>query len=203
MQKLGKNIFDGLTTAWDGLWIIWITEIFWILLCLPIVTIPAAFAGQYYTMHELVNGETVEWRTFFEGIKLFFWPAVRWTVVNLLVILTLGIYILFLSSSASSSGLDWLSGIPLGLLVIWLIINGFTFPFMLNQENPSYGMALRNSLIFYLKWPFQALAFILINAVVIGLSIWLVIPWIILTASFTALMASVVIKNKLEEVKTG
>jgi hypothetical protein len=199
MGNLGKDLINGFLTAWDGFWTLWMSELFWIALCLPVVTIPAAFAGLYYTMNQLANGESLEWRTFFEGVKLYFWPAVRWTVINLLVIALLGLYTLFLVSSATVSGQDWMqaaSGIPFGLLVIWLAINAFTFPFMLAQENPSYRMALRNSLIIYLKWPVYTLAFLLVIAAVHGLSIWLVVPWAILTASFTALMACVCVKNK-------
>ena len=202
--NLSKDLIEGFLTAWDGFWTVWMSQLLWIGLCLPVVTIPAAFAGMYYIMHQLANGESLEWRTFFEGIKLYFWPAMRWAGINLLVIASLGLYTLFLISSVNISGQDWVqaaSGIPFGLLVIWLAVNAFTFPFMLVQENPSYRMALRNSLILYLKWPVYALAFILVNAVVIGLSVWLVIPWLILTTSFTTLMACVCVKNKAHQTQ--
>jgi hypothetical protein len=204
MRKLGKVLWSGLLTAWDGLWIVWMTEIFWFLLCLPIITIPAAFAGMYYTMDQLANGESVDWHTFFEGIKLNFWPGVRWVVINALVIFILYFYFFYLGQTGLNSDqtlLQTLSGIPLGLIVIWTALNAFTFPLMLHQEKPAYSTALRNSLGFYLKWPGYTLAFLLINGIVIGLSVWLVVPWFILTVSFTALMASVLVINKIEEAK--
>jgi hypothetical protein len=200
MGNLVKDLTEGFVTAWDGFWTAWMAELFWIGLCLPVVTIPAAFAGLYYTMFQLANGESLEWRTFFEGIKLYIWPALRWTGINLLVIAVLGSYTLYLTTSVNISGQDWVqaaSGIPFGLLVIWVAVNAFTFPFMLAQEKPSYRMALRNSLTLYLKWPVYAIVFILVNGIVIALSVWLVVPWLIFTTSFTALMACVCVKNKV------
>jgi len=205
MRKLGKVIWYGLVTAWDGFWIVWLAEVFWFLLCLPVITAPLAFTGLYYTMHQLANGESVDWRTFFEGIKLYLWPGIRWTVINALVILILYFYFFYLgqtganASSSDQATLQALSGVPLGLIVLWAAINGLTFPLMLRQEKPNYRTALRNSLVFYLKWPGYTLAFLLINGIVIALSVWLLVPFMVLTVSFTALMACVLVKNKVEE----
>jgi hypothetical protein len=204
MGNLGKNIIEGFITYWDGFWTAWWVQILWIALCLPVVTIPLAFAGLYHTMYQMANGESLEWNTFFEGIKLYWWPAIRWGLVNFLVIALLGSYTLSLVSSGNGLGQDWeqvASGVTLGLLVIWLAINAFTFPFMLAQESPSYRQALRNSMILYLKWPVYTLAFVVVIAAVIGLSVWLLVPWVILTSSLAALMACVCVKNKVSVIQ--
>ncbi len=197
-------MLGGLYTAWDGFWMLWLANIFWILLCLPIITAPAAFAGLYYTMHELANGESVEWNTFFEGIKRYFWPGLRWFVANLVMVVGLiSYFLLFASSDNITQNISQvLSGLPVGLLIVWGVINAFTFPLMLEQEKPSYLTALRNSIAFYVKWPGYTLAFILFNAAVIALCIWLRVPILILAGSLTALMACVCVKNKIEEAKT-
>ncbi len=203
MRRIWKVIFSGLVTAWDGFWIVWLADVLWCALCLPIITAPAAFTGLYYTMHELAYGESVDWKTFFEGIKLYFWAGLRWFGFNLLALGVLAFYFLFFSSNNNLT-LDFrqtLSGIPLGLLILWGIINAFTFPLMLVQEKPSYRTALRNSLVFYIKWPGYTLAFVVFNAAVIALSVWLRVPILILAGSLTALMACICVKNKVEETK--
>ncbi len=204
MRNTWKAILNGLYTAWDGFWMLWLANILWILLCLPILTAPAAFAGLYYTTHEMANGESVEWRTFFEGIKRYFWPGLRWFVANLLVAVVLVFYFLFFSSGGNPSQniSQVLSGLPVGLLIVWGVINAFTFPLMLEQEKPSYLTALRNSVVFYMKWPGYTLAFILFNSAVIALCNWLQVPTLIIAGSLTALMACVCVKNKVVESGT-
>ncbi len=205
MRYVWKIMLGGLYTAWDGFWMLWLANILWFVLCLPIITAPAAFAGLYYTMHEIAYGESVEWRTFFEGIKRNFWPGLRWFGANLLVVFVLLFYFLFFSSTGNFAQdvSQVLSGLPVGLLVVWGVINAFTFPLMLEQEKPSYLTALRNSVVFYIKWPGYTLAFILFNAAVIGLCIWLQVPTLIIGGGLTALMACVCVKNKVEESKSS
>ncbi len=203
MRKIGKIMLKGLYTAWDGFWILWLANIFWFLLCLPIITAPAAFAGLYYTAHQLANDESVDWKTFFEGIKRYFWPGLRWFMANILVAFVLGFYFLFFSSGGGLSQVpkQVLSGVPVGLLIAWGIINAFTFPLMLVQEKPSYLTALRNSLVFYMKWPGYTLAFVVFNAAVIAFCVWLQVPILIILGSLTALMACVCVRYKLEETR--
>ncbi len=201
MRNIGKIMLGGLYTAWDGFWLLWLANVLWFVLCLPIITAPAAFAGLYYTTHQIAYGESVDWKTFFEGIKRYFWPGLRWFMANLLVAFVLGFYFLFFSSSGNLSQVtnEILSGVPFGLLIVWGIINAFTFPLMLEQEKPSYLNALRNSLVFYLKWPGYSLAFVVFNAAVIALCAWLQVPILIILGSLTALMTCVCVKYKVEE----
>ncbi len=206
MRKIWKVMLGGLYTAWDGFWMLWLVNIVWFILCLPVVTIPLAFTGLYYTMHEMANGESVDWKTFFEGIRRYFWAGLRWFGFVFLVAFVLAFYFLFFSSSGGSLTEDFkqiLSGVPAGLVIVWAIINAFTFPLMLEQEKPAYLNALRNSMVFYLKWPGYTLAFILFNAAVIALCIWLQVPILIVAGSLTALMACVCVKTKVEESKTA
>lgn len=198
MKAAGQMIYKALVIAWDGAWVIWLSELFWLALSLFIVTAPAAAAGMYYTMKELAYGESISWKTFFIGARRCFWASYRWAGFNLLAIGALAFYAWFFSSARADWG-QTISGIPLGLMILWAVIQTFTFPFMLEQEKPSYRNALRNSVAFFLKWPGFALGIILFNAVILGLSIWLRFPWGILTFSLTALVACYGLKEKLAE----
>jgi len=203
MLSAGKKLWYGILTAWDGFWSLWLANIFWLLLCLPIITMPLAFTGLYFSMHELANGESMEWSTFFAGIRQHFWLGMRWFAFTFTVILLLIFYFNYLGTASANSNEPWLdaaAGIPLGLLILWLILNTFTFPLMLEQQKPSFLAALRSSVAFYLKWPGCTLAFVLFNAAVIALCTWLYIPWLILGASLTALMANMYVRDRIEEV---
>jgi hypothetical protein len=197
-RELNRSLF----IFWDGFWVIWLADVLFVVGCLPIITAPAAFAGMFYTMNELAGGESVDWTTFFTGAKQYFWAGYRWVAANLLVGSVLIFYIFFLINPEGPFDQnlgDVLSGIPIALLVIWGLLNFFTFPLMLAQEKPSYRQALRNSVVVYLKWPGFTLLFGLLMAVIIGLSIWLIFPWFIFGVSLPALLSCIWIKFKIEK----
>jgi hypothetical protein len=202
MVKAGRLIYQGLLAAWDGFWIVWLSDVLWLILCLPIITIPYAFSGLYACTHGLAYGESLDWKSFFSGAKRYLGTSLRWTGFNLLVILVLVFYIWFFYTTGRSlfpSGLEFLIYIPVVLIFFWWIINMYTFPFMLAQQKPSYIQALRNSLVLFLKWPGIALGFSLINLAVIALSILLRFPWIVLGASLPALLACVCVKYVISQ----
>jgi hypothetical protein len=202
MEKAGRMIYEGLLIAWDGFWAIWVAELLWLVFCLPLVTMPLAFAGLYGCAHALAHGESISWRTFFFGMKRHLGAALRWSGFNLLVILLLAFYVWFFSTSKGGLvqvGRGMLSGVPAGLLALWLLFNQFTFPFMLAQENPSYLNALRNSLVMFLKWPGVTTGFTLFNLAVLALSLWLRFPWLVFSGSLTTLMACLCVKSSVDQ----
>ena len=202
MAKAGRLLHDGFLLMWDWFWIVCLSNLFWLVLLIPVITIPLAFAGLYSCAHGIVHGESVEWSSFFTGIKKHFSSSLRWTGANLLVLFVLGFYVWFFAEQGTTTSRlqTTLIGSCYVIAFLWGCINMFTFPFMLVQRRSSYLNALRNSAVLFLKWPGQALAFTLFNLIVIGLSLWLRFPWFILGASLPALMACLCVKDVVEQV---
>jgi hypothetical protein len=197
MAKAGRLIYQGLLVAWDGFSIVWLSDVLWLLFCLPIITIPLAFAGLYTCANGLAYGESLEWKSFFSGMKGHLGASLRWAGFNVLVIFVLVFYTWFFSFPGRNllpSGVAFIMYIPVVLIFLWWIVNLYTFPFMLAQQKPSYIQALRNSLVMFLKWPGIALGFTLFNIIVIALSILLRFPWLVLGASLPALLACLCVK---------
>ncbi len=197
MDKAGRLIYQGLLTAWDGFWMIWLSDVLWLVFCLPVITIPLAFAGLYACANGLACGESLDWKTFFVGMKRNLGISLRWSGYNLLVILLLVFYIWFFSSAGRSlfrSGSEVLIYIPVFLIFLWWLINLYTFPFMLAQEKPSYPQALRNSLVLFLKWPGLTLGVTLFIILIFVLSTLLRFPWVVLGASLPAVLACFCVK---------
>jgi hypothetical protein len=202
LARAGRLIYDGFLIMWDGFWMVWLSNLFWLLLLIPVVTIPLAFAGLYASAHGIVYGESLEWQSFFAGIKKYFGASLRWTLSNLLVLFLLGFYAWFFTtqSDAATDRPSTLVGVSLALALLWWILNMYTFPFMLVQAKPSYLNALRNSAVLFIKWPGQALGFTLFNLLVIGLSLWLRFPWLVFGASLPALMCCLCVKDVVDQV---
>lgn len=203
MARAGRLIYDGLLIMWDGFWMVWLSNLFWLLLLIPVLTIPMAFAGLYACAHGIAHDESLDWRSFFTGIKKHFGASLRWTLANVFVVFLFGFYTWFFttqSDPAAGRSNIWV-GITLALALLWWILNMYTFPLMLAQEKPSYLNALRNSTILFIKWPGQVLGFTLFNLVVIFISIWLRFPWLIFGASLPALMACLCIKDIVDQLQ--
>jgi uncharacterized protein YjeT (DUF2065 family) len=202
VARAGRLIYDGFLVMWDGFWMVWLSNLFWLALMIPVITIPLAFAGLYACAHGIVYGESLEWRSFFRGIKKNFNASLRWTGANVFVLGIFVFYIWFFSYRINNLADAWrgLGSFFIGLALLWWGLNMFTFPFMLVQAKPSYLNALRNSAVLFLKWPGQAWGFTLFNFVVIGLSLWLRFPWLIFGASLPALMACLCVKDVIEQL---
>jgi len=199
MARAGRLIYDGFLLMWDGFWIVWLSNLFWLALLIPVITIPLAFAGLYTCAHGLAHGESLEWQSFFTGIKKYFGASLRWSGANLLVFFVLTFYIWFFSFRGNNPTDVW-RNVFIVLALLWSALNMYTFPFMLVQQKPSYLNALRNSAILFLKWPGQALGFTLFILLVIGLSLWLRFPWLVFGASLPALMSCLCVKDIVDQV---
>ena len=202
MARAGRLIYDGLLIMWDGFWIVWLSNLFWLVLLLPVVTIPLAFAGLYACAHGLVHGESLDWQSFFTGIRKHVGSSLKWTIANVFVLFLAGFYIWFFTTQSdppAGRSSTWVS-LSLAFALLWWILNMYTFPFMLVQEKPSYLNALRNSVVLFVKWPGQALGFTLFNLVVILLSFWLRFPWLVFGASLPALMACLCVKDIVDQL---
>jgi hypothetical protein len=202
MEKAGRLIYQGFLIAWDGFWVVWLSDLLWVAFCLPLVTAPLAFAGLYECAHALAEGKSTTWRTFFSGIKRHWGASYRWSAFNMLVVLILAFYFWFFSPQKGSlAGLtsSLIGGLPLALIALWWLFNQYTFPFMLVQKKPSYRNALRNSLVMFLKWPGVTLSFTFFNFALIVMSLWLRFPWLVFGASLPALMACLCVKHSVEQ----
>lgn len=203
MARAGRLIYDGFLLTWDGFWVVWLSNLFWLALLIPVITAPLAFAGLYACAQGVVYGESLDWKSFFGGIKKHFGASLRWAGVNLLVFSVLAFYVWLFSGGENSLSASWrnFGGVPLVIGALWLVVNMFTFPFMLVQEKPSYRNALRNAIVLFLKWPGQSMGFVLFNLVVVALSLWLRFPWLVFGASLPALMACICVKDIVDQVK--
>lgn len=196
-------IYDGLLTMWDEFWIVWLSNLFWLLLLVPVITIPLAFAGLYACAHEIVHGESPGWRCFFTGIKRNLGASLRWALANAFALFIIGFYMWFFRTQMdhATNQSSTLVGISVAITFLWWILNMYTFPLMLVQAKPSYLNALRNSAVMFIKWPGQTLGVTLFNLLVIAISFWSRFPWLVFGASLPALMACLCIKDIVDQVQ--
>jgi uncharacterized membrane protein YesL len=166
------------------------TNLLWFVLTLPLITAPPAAAGLYYVTNRLAHRRSASWRTFFEGFRSAFWLGWRWALTNLLALAVLGgSYWLYGRIGAGWSG--WVQGLLLGLAVLWGLLQTYTFPLLLEQDDRRMLTALRNSVVLFVKYPVTSLGLALLVALLIVVSTLLLPPsWLLATASLGAYLAN-------------
>jgi hypothetical protein len=173
-------LWDALRAAYDSASEIIISNILWFLLSIPIVTAPAAAAGAYSNAYRLAIGKPATAQSFMKGIRKFGWAGYRFFFMNLLVFLALFFYLYFFGQIRTQWAV-WVQGIVIGISIIWLLLNIFTFPLYLAQEEKKLLVALRNSVVFYIKMPGLCLSLISFLLLFLALSTLLGVPWLLFT----------------------
>ena len=163
-----------------------VSNIFFVLMLLPIVTIPPAFGGLNYAASQLVINEPVNRQTFFEGFKKYFQSSFVWFFTNVIVV---GILLFNIDLSIQSHQVLWLQylrGIYWILLGVWMLLQIYTFPLMIQQEKPRFILALRNSAILWFKHSIFSLLLSVIISILVIISIYLFPLWFVISASLIA-----------------
>ncbi|MBT2736669.1 YesL family protein [Bacillus sp. ISL-7] len=141
------NIFDSRFYAVvDRLSNLFILNLFWIISCLPIVTIAPATSAMYSVVRQWkLNQDTSVVRNYFryfkENFKQSFLIGIIWMLLAVLL------YFNYFYLNQDQSGLKFLMIIPLIIIsVVFLIISTFLFPVMTHYSATWKG-AIKNSFL--------------------------------------------------------
>ena len=169
-------------------------SIFWLLGCIPVVTVGASFAALYdATYRGFRRGEKHSWGRFWQVYKDSWKPGILPTAV-FLAVLTLVIKVLVaLWNSAVGGVLPWMlfSGLAfVGILVIGIL--SVLFPMLSRFENP-FPTLLKNTLFLAMANLPRTLALGVLNAASALACAFYVLPLFFLP-SLAALIGSVLIE---------
>jgi hypothetical protein len=166
------------------------TNLLWFALTLPLITAPPAAAGLYYVTNRLAHRRSAGWRTFFEGFRSAFWLAWRWALTNLLALAMLG-GSTWLYGKMGAAWSSWAQGLLLGLAVLWGLLQTYTFPLLLEQEDRRMVTAVRNSIVLFIRYPVTSLGLAFLIVLLMVVSTLLLPPsWLLVTASLGTYLAN-------------
>ncbi|MGE5223874.1 MAG: DUF624 domain-containing protein [Omnitrophica WOR_2 bacterium] len=175
-------------------------NLLWAVFTLLIVTAPPAFAGLYYVAHQLTHEELISPRTFLEGFRTYFWLSWRWFLVFIGMLGLLLINFWFYRN-IDTAWAPWMQGFFLGLMILWLLINLYSFPILLEQSDKSVRLALKNSLVVFMRTPGTSLSLVLFLLVLAILSTILQIPWLLFTPSLSAYLITRFLFQSIEQIQ--
>ena len=148
-----------------------IVSLYWVLCCLPVVTVMPACAALYHTVHKVIfgngNGVTRDFCSAFEGALK---PGVAWTILVEVVgaLVAFGIYTGTRIWAVGLFGTVYMAaGVLIGFVCLSTLI--FMAP-ALSRFEGGVSVVLRLAMYFAMKNPVRAAWF----AVLLGLSFWCV-----------------------------
>lgn len=167
-----------------------VSNLLWVLLILPVVTIPPAFAGLYYSTSKLAHNQSGSSQIFFEGFKKYFRTSYYWFFSNVIVV---GLLLFNIDLSIQNAHLAWLqlfSGVSWVILAVWVLLQIYTFPLLIRQEVPRITLALRNSAILWFKNVRFSLLLSVIILLLVLASIYLYPLWFVITAGLIVYLSN-------------
>jgi hypothetical protein len=192
-----------LSDLWDEMYVLVVVNVLWVALNVLVVTGPPATAGLFVLTHRLACGKAVGLRDFFEGLRRYFWRSWLWAAVAGAGFFILGGDVVLIGSLSSTNYVIAIQGFFLMLLFLWAFVLLYAFPVILEQEQPSLRLALRNALVlFATNQAFSATLFGLALLVAL-LSTLLVAPWGIITVVFLALLGNHAVLDRLAAWRAG
>ncbi len=202
-----KNVQEMLQ---DELWIgyyraidLILLNLIWFVASVPLITAVPALGALFYATNQMVHTGSGNWRSFIEGFRQHFWMSWRWGLINAAV---LGFLILSLwfYGHVDSPWAGAIRLIVIGLLVLWIELQLFTFPLLLEQADQRFVVALRNSGVFFLRWPGAAVGVSLLIALVALPSVLIFPPaWIFISASLCTYLSNRAVIQAIQRIKSS
>ncbi len=173
----------------------------WFVTSLLLVTAIPAAGALFYATNQLAHGKPASWSTFFEGFRWSLRRSWAWGLLNLLVVLVVLGYLYIFAQQFEGGLRIWASALVLAALYLWLSMQLYTFPLLLEQEQPRLRLALRNAAVMLLKRPLYTFgATALLIALAAGTTLMLAPAWFLITGSFSAYLANAATLNTLAAV---
>jgi hypothetical protein len=154
--------------TWQEFGSILIINLFFLLGNILILGGPPATLALFFYGNRIAHGEIANERDFLGAVRTYWGTAWRWGLMNLLVIgLLVADYYLTGRIVASPNFVQFLQGLYVALLLLWLLLQLFALPFLFEQTEPRVLQALRNAALFVGR----NLLFVLVLAFLLVLSL--------------------------------
>jgi uncharacterized membrane protein YesL len=158
-----------LVEAFDNTYELIIINALWLVFTVLVLTAPPAAAGLVYATNQLAHKKSASWRTFFEGFRKYIWTSYLWGISNIFVLVTFFLGIDFYGQFE----VEWLlciRGLFIGLLIPWVLLQVYTLPLLIEQDEQRLTLALRNSSVLYLRNPGFSIGLVFVLAILFYIS---------------------------------
>ena len=190
MVKLAlRTTLITLRDLWEEMHVLILCNLVWTLSIVPIVTLPAATGAMFFVANKIADGRVASFSDFKHGFRAYFRESSALGGLNLLLFLVVVANLRFYGRY-SGIGFRLIQIGILYVLVLWVLMQLYIFPLLLEQEIPSLRLAIRNALLLILKHPVFSLIIGVAAMAVVFLSGFLMLPIVILMTATLALLGN-------------
>jgi uncharacterized membrane protein YesL len=193
LQVIGQALRDW----WDDWVNMVVIGLIWLLSWVTIVFGPPATFGVYYVTNRLAHGRSLGLRGLLEGGRRYFLKSWQWMLLNLMVAAVLAVNIWFYGQ-LDAGWAGTVRAFPLFLSLAWLVVQFYALPYLMEQEEKSLRLALRNGLFTFLAAPFYTAVVAGLAALIAVLSVWLVVPALLGSLCLIAALGNRAVRERLE-----
>ncbi len=167
-----RVLWQAIRDFYDEMFVMVGANLLWVVMAIPVVTIPLGNAGMMYLTNQIAHHKSIEFRMFFQGIKEY------WAKSYLLALLNVLAAVLFYANmrfygQMNASWASVIQGLFVGLFVIWCLIQIYVFPMLMEQQEPRLLLALRNAAFLAFASPIPTIVLAVLLIVVAALCIGL------------------------------
>lgn len=175
---------------------IW-ANVLWVLLSLPIVTAPAAWAGLVRMSYHAYRSPAPSMDAFWQGFRENLKRGAALAILNLLVI---GVNVINIAAYRDVPGAEanLLRAVWTITLVVWLGLQFYLWPLMERMEQPAITGGLRNAAVMMARNPLYTAVAWLIAFLIVVLCILLTPAWLLLLGSVLAVGANSLVSDRLQ-----
>jgi len=170
-----------------------------VLIVIAVLVFAVATAGVYYVAYRVAHAKTFHFSDFVEGARLYWWRAILWILGNVLIIVVLAANVLFYARIAA----NWsaiVAGLFVALFIVWVAVQVYFWPLLLAQEEPKLFLAWRNAFYLLLANPFYAFFIVSFSILLLGLSIGLTLPFVLMGMTLQGLLGNNAVLVLLERL---
>lgn len=201
MKEAFRVFLQALKDTYEDIWLVLVCNLIWLLSQLLILPGPPATVALFYYANRLANGEAVDLSDFWRAMRRYWWVAWRWGILNYLLIAILVADWIFIGRFTVGASSQFVQGLYLAGLVIWLLLQIYTLPFLFEQNTPGVRQALRNGAVLLGK----NIGFSVVLGLLLGLLLVAGVPLFMLSFAFGGMILASAgnhaVLNRLEAYK--
>jgi uncharacterized membrane protein YesL len=168
---------------------------------MPLMLLPPLLGALSFVTNQIARERAVSWKTFWSGLQRFWAKSYG---VALLFLLGLVLVPLNLWFYGNLLGPAWLPAVRLlggTLLALWLIMQLYWFPMLLELRSESIRDSLRNALLLSLLTPLFTLGVSLAALLFLVLSLVLLLPMLFIGCALLCLLGNLATRSRLAYVQ--
>jgi uncharacterized membrane protein YesL len=183
---------------WYDDWInLFLINVLLLLAWLTVVLGPPVTFGLYHVTNQLAHGRSGGPRDLLAAAWRYFGQSWLWMAINLVAAVLLFVNYVFYRQVTSTWSLA-VQAIFLALALLWLVVQFYTVPYLMEQEKKSLKIALRNGLFTSLAAPAYTFVLVGLAGLVIALSLVFVLPLALASPCLVACLGNRAVIDRIE-----